>query len=119
MARILVIDDHAGVRALLKQMLTLSGHEVVLAEDSRDGVRQCCHHPANAVIADFLEDDYERVETLLELRRNCPEVPIIAMSAGGTTATLTVARTLGAVAILEKPFFLSQLRGAVDKALGL
>ena len=118
MARILVIDDNAGVRSLLKAMLTSVGHDVVVAEDGGDGVRQCQDVPANAVIADFLEDDYERVEGLLELRRNYPNLPIIAMSAGGTTATLSIARTLGAVAILEKPFFLSQLHGAVDQALG-
>ena len=39
MARILVIDDEADVRALLELVLKSKGHEVLLAEDGKEGVK--------------------------------------------------------------------------------
>jgi DNA-binding NtrC family response regulator len=118
MARILVIDDDADIRALMQQVLTSAAHEVVLATNGREGADKYRDNPADLVITDLYMPDQEGFETIVELRRRFQDAVIIAMS--GKTAgipLLPVARRLGAVAILEKPFSPNQLLHAVEKAL--
>jgi CheY-like chemotaxis protein len=120
MARILVIDDEADMRALLDEMLRAGGHEVVLACDGRDGVAKYRANRADLVITDLFMPNQEGLETIVELRRDFPGVVIIAMS-GKTSASamLSIAVRLGAVEVLIKPFQPAELLGAVARALGL
>ena len=120
MARILVIDDEADMRALLDEMLKAGGHEVVLASDGRDGVAKYRINQADLVITDLFMPNQEGLETIVELRRDFPRVVIIAMS-GKTSASamLSIAVRLGAVEVLIKPFQPAELLGAVARALGL
>ena len=118
MARILVIDDDADMRALLEQTLKSSGHEVALAADGREGVREYQAKAADLVITDLYMPNQEGLETIIELRRRFPEVSIIAMSgriAAGTM--LSIAQKLGAVDVLQKPFVAEEILAAVGKAL--
>jgi DNA-binding NtrC family response regulator len=120
MARILVIDDESDVRAVLGQTLEAAGHEVVLAADGREGMKEYRATPADLVITDLYMPDREGLETIAELRRHLPDVRIIAMSGGAVAdLMLNVARKLGALAILEKPFLSKQLLAAVEKVLQL
>jgi CheY-like chemotaxis protein len=119
MARILVIDDEADMRALLDEMLRAGGHEVVLASDGRDGVAKYRINQADLVITDLFMPNQEGLETIVELRRDFPRVVIIAMS-GKTSASamLSIAVRLGAVEVLIKPFQPAELLAAVARALG-
>lgn len=120
MARILVIDDDADMRALLDEMLTAGGHEVAQAGDGREGVAKYRTDQADLVITDLCMPNQEGLETIIELRRDFPNVRIIAMS--GKTfarAMLTIATRLGAVETLEKPFQPPELLGAVARVLKL
>jgi DNA-binding NtrC family response regulator len=118
MARILVIDDDLDVRATVGRMLQSAGHEVVLAANGMEGMEQYRASPGDLVITDIYMPGQEGLETIIGLRRRYPEIKIIAMSgkpAGGTM--LSIARRLGALAILQKPFSLEQLLQEVEKAL--
>jgi CheY-like chemotaxis protein len=105
MARILVIDDDADMRALLEQTLKSAGHEVALAADGAEGVAQYRTNPADLVITDLYMPNQEGLETITKLRLHYPGIKIIAMS-GRTAATtmLAIAEKLGAVEVLQKPF---------------
>jgi len=118
MARILIIDDDDNLRALLGQVLTSAGHEVVLAADGKEGVNLYRAAPADLVVTDLFMPGQEGLETIVELRREFPGVAIIAMS-GKTIASkvLPAAERLGAVGTLEKSFSADELLLAVDKAL--
>ena len=119
MKRILVIDDDPDTRALLEQMLTSAGYDVLLATDGREGVARYRADPADLVITDLYMPNQEGLETIVQLRKHFPDAKVIAMS-GRTTGTtmLSVAQRLGAVAALEKPFIASDLLAAVQRALG-
>jgi CheY-like chemotaxis protein len=118
MARILVIDDDADTQALLERILRSVGHRVVPAADGREGVGQYSAQPADLVITDLYMPNQEGLETIRELRRRFPEVVIIAISGKPEAATmLSIAHTLGAVAVLQKPFVAEELLAAVGKAL--
>jgi DNA-binding NtrC family response regulator len=118
MARILVIDDDGDMRTLLEQTLGAAGHEVMSARDGRDGMRLYRAAPAQLVITDLFMPNQEGLETIIQLRRDFPGLPIIAMSGRtGASTMLSIARRLGAFAILEKPFETDQLMQAVNGAL--
>jgi len=118
MPRILVIDDDPEMRAMLEQTLQSAGHQVVLAADGRQGLAQIAITPADLVITDLYMPNKDGLETILELRQRFPKVVIIAMSGRAVAATmLSIARQLGAIEILLKPFVTNELLRAVDHAL--
>src|SRR5947209_3814420 len=110
MARILVVDDEASVRASLEQALKSAGHTVSLAVDGLDGVKQYRNNPPDLLIIDLFMPEQDGVETIAQLRKLAPHVKIIAISGNPLgDKMLTVAQKLGAIAVLQKPFALAQL----------
>src|SRR5438067_747941 len=118
MARVIIIDDDPDMRALLEQVLTSAGHEVVLAADGAEGMKGYHLKPADLVITDLYMPNQDGLETIQQLRTLAPGVPIIAMS-GRTAAPrmLSIARTVGAIWGLQKPFSPGEILSAVEKAL--
>ena len=118
--RILVIDDDPVVRGMLAEMLRREGYDVDEAEDGRAGMRRFREQPATLVITDVVMPEQEGLETLMQLRQASPTVKVIAISGGGRVGPesyLNSARTLGANAILAKPFGREELLDAVTKVL--
>lgn len=120
MARILIIDDDDLLRGVLAQALAHAGHEVVQASDGKMGVDQVRSAPVDLVITDMIMPGQEGVETISILRREWPDLPVIAMSGGVTHSNLylNIAVKIGARKMLAKPFTPSQLLAAVDEVLG-
>ncbi len=120
MTRILIIDDEAPVRDLLRQMLEKEGYEVVEAREGDIGIRLFRENPADLIITDILMPEKEGIETILELRKVFPQVKIIAISGGGRMRNLDVlpvAKAFGAVRTLAKPFERKELLEAVRAVL--
>jgi DNA-binding NtrC family response regulator len=117
-ARILVIDDAADMRALLEQALQSAGHEVVLAADGREGMEQYRTKRPQLVITDLYMPNQAGLETIVQLHKESPGVQIIAMCGKATAMPmLSAAERLGAVAVLQKPFATEELLAAVESAL--
>ena len=118
MARILVIDDAEAVRELLEQMLRLTGHDVVLAANGKEGLDELRRHPTELVITDLFMPEKEGLETIQELRRDFPNIGIIAMSGEpGMPSLLGIAKRFGALKTIEKPFDRAEMMAAVDEVL--
>jgi two-component system, chemotaxis family, chemotaxis protein CheY len=118
MARILVIEDERDVGFMLKRVLELAGHQVLSAADGAEGMKLFREAPAELVITDLYMPNQEGLETIMQLRREFPDLKVIAISGNEAAgAMLTVARALGAVAALQKPFSSDELLAAVEKAL--
>ena len=116
--RILVIEDDNEVRLMVRQMLERAGHEVAEAINGDEGVESYRQRPVDLVITDILMPGKDGVETIRELRRDFPEVRIIAMTGfRGTFSRLPAAEYLGAKRTLVKPFSSKQLLDAVDETL--
>ena len=116
--QILVIDDDADLRALLERLLAAAGYAVDLAPDGKQGVLHFRANLPRFVLSDLFMPNQEGLETIMQLHKEFPGIPIIAMS--GKTAgkpLLPIAQKLGAVAFLEKPFTPDELLRAVSKAL--
>lgn len=120
MSRILVIDDDKFVRTSIRAVLESAGHEVFDAGDADTGIRQQHLTPFDVAIVDLVMPQKEGLETIRELRRDYPNLAIIAISGGGAIVKknfVEAAELFGATATLEKPFGGEELLGAVAHAL--
>jgi DNA-binding response OmpR family regulator len=118
--RILVIDDDEQIRILLRQMMEWVGHEVIEAGNGREGMLKQRQKPANLVITDLIMPEQEGLETITSLKKEYPDIKIIAISGGGRIgpdAYLPAARELGADRVFCKPFDVRQLVNAVQELL--
>ncbi len=118
MARVLVIEDDAEMRRTLEKALQSVGHQVTLAQDGHEGMKSYRAAPTDVVITDLFMPNQDGIETMINLKREFPEAKIVAISGNiSASAMLSVAKRLGAIVVLEKPFALDALLAAVDKAL--
>jgi DNA-binding response OmpR family regulator len=119
MSSILIVDDDASVRRALQHGLRLGGYDIVLAKNGDEGIQEHRRSPVDLVIIDLFMPGKEGLETIVELRRDSPDLPIIAMSGGHLTSKsmLQAANFLGADHILQKPFDATQLLAMVAESL--
>lgn len=121
MGRIMIVEDDKSVRELLREILKRVGHEVVDAGNGKEAMDLYKNSPADLVITNILMPEKEGLETIQELRREDPDVKIIAISGGGQIGPadyLEVARRFGAMRTFSKPFDRKELLKAVDELLG-
>jgi CheY-like chemotaxis protein len=121
MARVLVIDDDAEIRKLIRAMLAELQAEVIEADNGEAGIAALAAQPADLVITDLLMPTKDGVETIIEIRRRFPDTKVIAMSGGGRVrdmSFLDFAGKVGATATLAKPFRKADLQSLVTKLLG-
>ncbi len=115
MARMLVIDDDEQLRGILLEMLKATGHVPDGVSNGLDGLRHFRAMPSDVVITDMMMP-YDGLATIQLLRKESPNVGIIAMS-GGPTFRLDYARGMGARTTLRKPFTVEELTVAITDAL--
>lgn len=121
MARILIVDDEELVRFSLRTMLEEFEHSVEEAADGNEALAKIKEGGFDLAIIDIFMPEKEGTETIMELRRDFPDLKLVAISGGGQTgdlAYLKVAEAFGADMILPKPLTESDLRIAVDSLLG-
>ncbi len=120
MARILIIDDDEQILAMLRQTLEREGYKVVDASDGKEGLRRYRENPTDLIITDLIMPEKEGIETILELRRDFPDVKIIAISGGGRVDPgqyLSIAKSFGAQYTFAKPIERKKLLKAVRELL--
>jgi DNA-binding response OmpR family regulator len=121
MARILIIDDDDQIRKMLRLTLNAAGFDVVEAQDGNIAMKIFHQDPmVDLVITDLIMPEKEGIETIIELRRDFPNIPIIAISGGGRIDPndyLLLAKKLGAQITLEKPFSRKDIINAVNELI--
>jgi len=108
--RILVVDDNPDTRASLRQLLELLGYEVETARDGAAALKAHRERSAAVVITDILMAGIEGIETIVRFKADWPHVRVIAMSSG---SYLQAAMHVGADAVMQKPFTVRTLLGAL------
>jgi CheY-like chemotaxis protein len=121
MARILVLDDDAVMREVLRAMLEAAGHEVIDAADGEAGMEIYRTQPTDLIVTDMIMPEKTGMEAIAELKQEFPDVKIIAISGGGEKSGpysyLMMAKRLGAKRILMKPIKHQELVEAVSEVL--
>ena len=118
MSNILVVDDEAGIRELLQEILNDEGHQVRLAENAETARLAFNSLAPDLVLLDIWMPDTDGITLLKEWNSSgqlC--MPIIMMSGHGTIDTAVEATKIGAFDFLEKPIALQKLLHTVGRAL--
>ena len=102
--RILVVDDDAQVRSFLATLLETDGYTVIQAGDGKQAQARCQETVFDLVITDLVMPEQEGLETIHAVRKQWPQLPIVAISGAFAGAYLELAKKLGASAIFRKPF---------------
>jgi len=121
MARILLVDDDAPFRKMLRITLGQFGHEVTEAQDGREAMRRLSDVSPDLIITDLVMPEKEGLELITELRAKHPQLKIIAMSGGGRVNAvdyLKIAKRLGVDGVLAKPFSSDELQLLLRTVLG-
>ena len=108
-ARILLIEDDPAVGPGLQKVLRGEGYEVDLALRGDDGLTHAKTKPYDLLLTDFKLPGLSGLELIAAAHAAKPKLPIIMMTAHGSTGTAIEATKLGACEYLTKPFELEEL----------
>ncbi|HEY4246151.1 MAG TPA: sigma-54 dependent transcriptional regulator [Lacunisphaera sp.] len=116
-AKVLLIEDDPGVAETLQRVLADEGHEVIVRKRGDDGLAYATETTVNVVITDLRLPDLNGLELTRRLRAARPRLPVILITAFGTTDTAIEAMKFGAYDYLLKPFAIPQLIELVRRAV--
>ena len=117
-SRILVVDDEADIRGLLKEILAEEGYEVEVAADATQARTSRATHIPDLVLLDIWMPDTDGITLLREWSvTDGYDCPVVMMSGHGTVETAVEATRLGAFDFVEKPLSLTKLLRTVERAL--
>ncbi|MGO9199434.1 MAG: sigma-54-dependent transcriptional regulator [Limisphaerales bacterium] len=115
--RILLIEDDPGAASALQKVLEAEGYRVELAERGDDGLAQAQSGSFDLVLTDVKLPGIDGLELAAQLRAAKPKLPIIMMTAHGTTDIAIEATKVGAYEYLIKPFEADDLLDVVAAAV--
>lgn len=118
MARIMVVDDTAFMRAMIREMISGSGHEIVAeAKNGEEAVRLYSNAKPDVMTMDITMPDMDGVTALKNIRKIDPQAKVIMCSAMGQHAMVLDAIQAGAKDFIVKPLQQHRLLEAIDKVL--
>ena len=117
MSRILIADDDEGIRASLARVLEQGGHEALVAASGDEALGLLRGGCPDLFLLDLRMPGLPGLETLERARAACPEIPVILMTAYGSTEAVIEAMKLGAFDYVAKPLDPPDLLARVEKAL--
>jgi DNA-binding NtrC family response regulator len=116
--QILVVDDEAGIRELLREILEDEGYQVKLAENATAAREIRAQGRPELVLLDIWMPDSDGITLLKEwASAGLLTMPVVMMSGHGTIDTAVEATRIGAFDFLEKPIALQKLLATVKRAL--
>jgi DNA-binding NtrC family response regulator len=117
-ARILVVDDEADIRSLVKEILSEEGYEVEVAANGVEARSLRQRHQPDLILLDIWMPDVDGITLLREWSATASDgCPVVMMSGHGTVETAVEATRLGAVDFVEKPLSLAKLLRTVERGL--
>ena len=114
---ILVIEDNVGTADSLRQVLEDEGHAVIAAATGGEGLALAAKRNCDVVLTDLKLPDLSGLDIVKRLRTVQAALPIILMTAHGTTDIAIEATRHGAFDYLLKPFEMPAMLHAIERAL--
>jgi two-component system, OmpR family, phosphate regulon response regulator OmpR len=115
--KILVVDDDARIRDLLKRYLTQEGFDVLLAEDGKSLTRIMMRETADLIVLDLMMPGEDGLSICRRLRAANDVTPIIMLTAKGEDIDRIVGLEVGADDYLSKPFNPRELLARIHAVL--
>ena len=120
MAHVLVVDDDADVRSVVRKGISKLGHQVWDVADGAEALELLKTTPFDLIVSDVFMAEMDGMELLMRIQQLELDVPVVLISGGGLTSrdeVLKMAAACGAVATLDKPFTLDELWNVVRPLL--
>lgn len=122
MAAILLIDDNVSLLSAMHDVLVDADHFVSVSKDGKQALSLLASARFDLIITDIHMPNMDGLELLVELRTKVRGQKVIVMSGGGQALKsedgLRVAKLMGAVKVLKKPFKIAELMEMVEVVLG-
>lgn len=115
---VLVIDDQAGIRMLLSDILENEGYSITTADNGKEALDKLYNHEYDLLIIDYRLPVISGTEILQKLKRDQMEIPVIVISGLADEAGEELAENACVKAVLAKPFDIQQLLETVKKITG-
>jgi DNA-binding NtrC family response regulator len=115
--RILLVDDDGDTRAIFRDKLAHSGHEIAEAESAEAALGQVSKFDPDVIVTDVRMDGMSGIELLGRVRAALPRVGVIVMTGHEDMSTAVEAMKEGAFDYLVKPVSLAALEAVVDRCL--
>lgn len=118
MKKILVIDDEEPILRHFRDLLRLLQYEPVTANNSDEGIKVAQKMDVSLIISDLcMPGKLSEIEHIQQLRKVCPDIPIVVISGYPTPEILKRCEELGVADFLTKPFELSFVSSVLEKLL--
>jgi nitrogen regulation protein NR(I) len=117
MYKILIVDDEKNVASSFKKIMTQDGYEVFTANNAEEGLSAAKNTPVDLLIMDIRMPGMSGLDAFSKFKEIDERMPIIIMTAFGTTETAIQAMQLGAYDYIIKPFEISAMKDLIKKAL--
>ncbi len=117
--KLLVIDDEMAIRDTMRMLLEYDGYEVSVAASGQEGLAMVEKDSPDLVFLDVKMPGMDGLEVLSRLRGLNDALPVVIVSAHGTTTTALEAGRLGAFRFIEKPLSKDYVLDAVREGLEL
>jgi len=114
---ILIIEDDPGIAMTLRRVLADEGHQVCLEKRGDSGLSRAAEGSFDLVLSDIKLPGVGGLDLVRQLHQSRPRLPIILMTAHGSTETAIQATQSGAFEYLLKPFEMPELLALVEKAI--
>jgi nitrogen regulation protein NR(I) len=115
--RVLLVEDDPAIVMTLRRLLTEEGHQVLVETRGDTALTRGQNENFDVVLTDMKLPGLNGLELVRELHSAKPRLPIILMTAHGTTETAIEATKLGAYDYLVKPFEMPELIDLVERAV--
>lgn len=117
MAQILIVDDDHQLRQSFERLLAAEGHAVRAASSGEAGIAAVRETVPDAVVMDVRMSGISGLEAYAAMREIEPRLPVIIMTAYGTTEIAIEATKMGAYDYILKPFDVPEILKLIDKAV--
>ena len=114
---VLIVDDEASIRQTLSGILSDDGFEVQTAANGYEALKIITSESPDIVLLDIWMQGMDGIETLKEIKKENPTIPVILISGHGTIETAVKATKMGAFDLIEKPLNIDKVILAINNAL--
>jgi len=117
LSKILIIDDDDQLRKSFEKLLTEENYRVICAASGEAGLKMVPEVMPDLVILDMRLPGMNGMETFRAIHEIEPKLPVVIMTAYGTTETAIEATKLGAFDYILKPFDIPEMLKIIEQAL--
>jgi len=117
-AKLLLIEDEAGVQDYFKAVVSRMGHDLLTADDGPSGIKLIQDEPADVIMTDLnMPGEPSGMALVRKIRELRPETPVIVVSGFPTKERLDECKELGIEDFLTKPFEMTFFSSVITRLL--